>query len=173
MVYTRKNKTNMKKYKNPLKNKKRSLRKKRHSLKKIKNKKIRQKRKTMRKKRQQGGNQPLINSATWVTTTPSFLPPGGGYVQGSDKNGLGGGYYYDVQTCPTPLPESTIGHPENLSSKQMKKQTGGAYTSLGGLTGLFRQGVHSIQNVISTYTTADRPVSPNPMKEQPIFKEFK
>ena len=183
MVYTRKNKTNIKKNKKPLRNKRVSLRKKRKTLNsKNKRKSLRKKRKTLRKRRKQyGGNVPLINSATWVSTTPSFLPPGVGYVNGCDSNGLGGGYYYNVQTCPNPLPKSTVDDPQNLSSIQnnelnsiKKQQTGGgAYTSLGGLTGLFRQGVHSLKNVISTYTTSDRPVSPNPMKDQPIYKDFK
>lgn len=181
MVYTRKNKTNMKQNRKPLKSKRFSLRKKRKTL-NSKNKRsaLRKKRKTLRKKcKQYGGNAPLINSATWVSQKPSFLPPGGGYVNGCDSNGLGGGYYYDVQTCPNPLPKSTVDDSQNLSSIQndklssiQKSQTGGGpYTSLGGLSGLFRQGIHSLKNIVSTYTTSDRPVSPNPMK-QPINNEF-
>jgi hypothetical protein len=175
MVYTRKNKTNIKKNKKPLRNKRVSLRKKRKTLNsKNKRRSLRKKRKTLRKKRKQyGGNDPLINSATWVSTTPSFLPPGGGYVNGCDSNGLGGGYYYDVQTCPVPLPQSTVDDPQNLSSIEKQQTGGGPYTSLGGLRGLFRQGVHSLKNVVSTYTTSDRPISPNPMKDQPIYTYFK
>lgn len=188
MAITRKNKKSMKQYRKPLKDKRRSLRKKRKSLKQINrrmkynekkhehksNKRKTHKRKThkrkLSKKHQKGGNEPIINSATWVNQKPSFLPPGGGYDTDCIENGLGGGYYYDVQTCPWPRAKSTVDDPENLSSIQ-RKQSGGAYTSLGGLTGLFRQGVHSLKNVVSTYTTRDREESPNPM-DQPINKEF-
>jgi hypothetical protein len=152
-----------------LKGKRRSLRNKRKTLTHRRRKLHKRKTKRKHNKKQRGGNEPIISSATWKTQEPYFLPPGGMYVNGCSENGLNGGYYYGVQTCTEPLPESTIGHPDNLSSIQQKG--GNVYTSLGGLKGLARQSIDSIRNIISTYKTSDPPVDPNPT-EQPINHIF-
>lgn len=169
--------------KSELKGKRKSL-KKRHSLRNKRKTLTRRrrklhKRKTKRKhnKKQRGGNEPIISPATWTGQEPSFLPPGGMYVNGCSENGLNGGYYYGVQTCTEPLPASTIGHPDNLSYIQQEEkknifQNGGhVYTSLGGLTGLARQSMDSIKNLVSTYKTSDPPVDSDP-NEQPINSIF-
>lgn len=170
-------KTELKSKRKSLKGKRKSLRKKRKTLTRRRRKLHKRKTKRKHNKKQRGGNEPIISPATWKTQEPSFLPPGGMYVNGCSENGLNGGYYYGVQTCTEPLPESTIGHPDNLSSIQQKEnekmlQKGGnVYTSLGGLKGLARQSLDSIQNLVSTYKTSDPPVDPDP-NEQPINSIF-
>ena len=146
-----------------LKHKRSSLKHKRSSLKHKRNFRKNRKNRTLK------GGAPTGDDPKFNVFTPSPYPPGGMYKQGSDKNGLGGGYYYGYNECPAPIPQSTIGiQVKNEIKSHKSKQSGG-----GIVRDVARNIGEKFQKLYSTYTTKPLPASKNPDPyEQPINKVF-
>ena len=146
-----------------LKHKRSSLKHKRNTLKNKRNFRKNRKNRTLK------GGAPTGDDPKFNVFTPSPYPPGGMYKQGSDTNGLDGGYYYGYNTCPNPNTQSTIGiQVKNEIKSNKPKQNGG-----GIVRDVARNIGAKFQKLYSTYTTKPLPPSKNPDPyAQPINNTF-